>query len=55
MTTRKEARSKVEKITRKRRTRRTMLTRKSRRKMRTRRRHLPKEREAHEKKVKGCT
>jgi hypothetical protein len=41
MMTRKEARSKVEEITRKRRTRRTMLTRKSRRKMRTGRRHLP--------------
>jgi hypothetical protein len=41
MTTRKEARSKVEEISRTRRTRRTMLTRKSRRKMRTGRRHLP--------------
>jgi hypothetical protein len=38
MTTRKEARSKVEVITRKRRTRRTTLTRKIRRKMRIGRR-----------------
>jgi hypothetical protein len=39
--TRKEARSKVEEITIKRRKRRTRLTKKSRRKMRTGRRHLP--------------
>jgi hypothetical protein len=39
--TRKEARSKVEGITGKRRTRRTTIARKSRRKMRTGRRHLP--------------
>ncbi len=41
MTSRKEAKSKVEEITRNRRARITMLTRKSRRKMRTGRRHLP--------------
>jgi hypothetical protein len=38
----KEARSKVEETTRKKRTRRTTLTRRSRREMRTGRRHLPK-------------